>query len=93
MLFGLVLRGRFDEEATFLGALPGRYPSPGRRVSPLGLGVGLGAVGVPLTLIFDGGPLLAAGIVALLAFVPLVAVALLSVIAAHPPDEGGRPDS
>ena len=93
MLFGLVLRGRFDEETTFADALAGRYPSRGRRVSPLGLAVALAAVGVPLTLIFDGGPLLAAGIVALLAFVALGSVALLSVVAAHPPNEGGRPDS
>jgi cytochrome bd ubiquinol oxidase subunit II len=95
MLFGLVLRGRLDEEATFADALPGRHPSPGRgrRVSPLGFAVALGAVGVSLTLIFDGGPLLAAGIVALLAFVALGAVALLSAVAAHPRDEGGRPDS
>ena len=72
MLFGLVLRGRFDEKAMFADALPGRYPSPVRRVSSLGLAVALGAVGVSLTLIFDGGPLLAAGIVALLAFVGLL---------------------
>jgi hypothetical protein len=93
MLFGLVLRGRFDEAANFADTLPGRYPSRGRPVSPLGLAVALGAVGVPLTLIFDGGPLLAAGIVALLAFVALGAVALLSAVAAYPPDEGGGPDS
>jgi hypothetical protein len=93
MLFGLVLRGRFDEEARFADALPGRYPSPRRRVSPLGLAVALGAVGVSLTLVFDGGPLLAVGIVALFAFVALGAVALLSVVAAHQPDEGGRPGS
>jgi cytochrome bd ubiquinol oxidase subunit II len=93
MLFGLVLRGRFDEEGTFADALAGRYPPRRRRVSPLGFAVALGAVGVPLTLIFDGGPLLAAGIVALLAFVALGAIALLGVVAAHPPDEGGCPDS
>ena len=86
MLFGLVLRGRFDDQAAFADAIA-RKPSLAPATLPLGLAVALGAVGLSLTLVFDGGPLLAAGVVALLAFVALGTVALLSVAGRDPRDE------
>jgi cytochrome d ubiquinol oxidase subunit II len=78
MLFGLVLRGRFDKDAASAES-PGRqHQPPVRRVSLLSLAVILGAVGLPLVIIFDGGPLLAAGVLALLTFVALATVAIVS---------------
>jgi hypothetical protein len=54
------------------------------------LAVPLGAVGLPLVLAFDGGPLLAAGVVSLLAFVAVASLAILS----SPPSLGApRHDS
>jgi cytochrome d ubiquinol oxidase subunit II len=91
MLFGLVLRGRFDDEAASAGAIPGKHPSPARAALPLGLSVALGAVGLSLTLVFDEGPLLAAGVVALLAFVVVGAVTLVSVAAANDPHDEEHP--
>jgi cytochrome bd ubiquinol oxidase subunit II len=85
VLFGLVLRGRFDTDA---GAADDGRPRPGprpRRVSPLRVAVGAGAVGLPLTLVFDSGPLLAVGVVTLLAFVALASVALASAATATDP--------
>jgi cytochrome d ubiquinol oxidase subunit II len=78
ILFGLVLRGRFDEEAASAAEAPRRLASAPRRVSPLALAFALAAVGLPLVLIFDGGLLLAVGIVSLLAFVALASLALVS---------------
>ena len=46
-----------------------------------------GAVGLPLTLVFDGGPFLAFGVLGLLAFVALGSVALGAAAA---DGEGGR---
>ena len=75
-LFGLVLRGRFDAEAA-ADREPRSQPGPQHhRVSTGRLALAAGAVGLPLTLAFDGGPLLALGVVALLAFVALAAVGL-----------------
>jgi cytochrome d ubiquinol oxidase subunit II len=76
-LFGLVLRGRFDTEAAGGGDVA---PPPRARRSPvsaLQLALGAGAVGLPLTLVFDGGPLLVVGVVALLASVALGSVGLV----------------
>jgi cytochrome bd ubiquinol oxidase subunit II len=85
VLFGLVLRGRFDTDAGAADdgrSRPGRRP---RRVSPLRVAFGAGAVGLPLTLVFDSGPLLAVGVVTLLAFVALASVALASAATAADP--------
>jgi cytochrome bd-type quinol oxidase subunit 2 len=76
LLFGLVLRGRFDREAAGPDAeksgLPvAACPRPLLWTTLLTL-----AVGVPLTLIADGGPVLAVGVVALLAFVALGSIAV-----------------
>jgi cytochrome bd ubiquinol oxidase subunit II len=84
-LFGLVLRGRFDAEAGPSGDIPFRLGPQSRHVSALQIAVGAGAVGLPLTLIFDGGPLLAIGIVALLAFVAFGSIALARAAAATDP--------
>jgi cytochrome bd ubiquinol oxidase subunit II len=80
ILFGFVLRGRFDEETASGGATPQQHPSRGRRVSLLGLAAALGAIGLPLALIFDGGPFLAIAIVALLSSVALASVAIVSAL-------------
>jgi cytochrome bd ubiquinol oxidase subunit II len=76
LLFGLVLRGRFDQAAA--GAAPGaKLAHSPRRLSLMAAAAALaGAVGVLLTLVFDGGPFLALGILGLLAFVALASVAL-----------------
>ena len=83
MLFGLVLRGRFDKDVTSADVAPLRHPSPARRISLFGLALALGAVGLPLVLIFDGGALLAIGIVSLLAFVALASLAIVSALASR----------
>jgi len=80
ILFGLVLRGRFDREAAAAEEMPQRGPRPARRVSLLGLAVALGGAGLALVLIFDGGFPLAIGIVALLAFVALASVPIVSAL-------------
>jgi cytochrome bd ubiquinol oxidase subunit II len=80
LLFGLVLRGRFDREVASAERLPQEEPLPTHRVSLLGLAVAFGAAGLALVLVFDGGALLAAGIVALLAFVALASIAIVSAL-------------
>jgi cytochrome d ubiquinol oxidase subunit II len=91
VLFRLVLRGRFDTKAA-----AGKYLAPHsrsrlRRVPLVGFAAGAAAVGLPLTLIFDRGPFLAIGILALLTFVALASVALAAAAAANDrPDETRR---
>jgi cytochrome bd ubiquinol oxidase subunit II len=77
LLFGLVLRGRFDEEAGDTDGLASHSQRP-TRMSLLTLAVGAGAVGLMLTLIFDGGAILGLGIVGLFAFVGLASIAIVS---------------
>jgi cytochrome bd ubiquinol oxidase subunit II len=76
LLFGLVLHGRFDEQAgdrsSDRATLAPRRP----RLSLMAMAAVAGAVGLPLTLVFDGGPFLAFGVLALLTFVALASVAL-----------------
>jgi cytochrome d ubiquinol oxidase subunit II len=81
LLFGLVLRGRFDaadaqEEPT---SKQQRRSSGRSRTRALALGAG--ALGLGLTLGFDDGLGLAVGVVALLGFVAFGAVALVGEIA------------
>ena len=78
LLFGLVLRGRFDEDAGDTDALASDSQRRPTRMSLLTLAVGAGAVGLLLTLIFDGGVLLGLGIVGLFAFVGLASIAIVS---------------
>ena len=78
LLFGLVLRGRFDEDAGDTDGLASTSQRRPTRISLLTLAVGAGAVGLLLTLIFDGGALLGFGIVGLFAFVGLASIAIVS---------------
>jgi cytochrome d ubiquinol oxidase subunit II len=82
ILFGLVLRGQFDPGPASAAATPPWRRSATRRVSLLGLAIALGAVGFPLVLIFDGGALLAAGVISLLVFVALASLAIVSALTA-----------
>jgi cytochrome d ubiquinol oxidase subunit II len=86
LLFGLVLHGRFDEQAAARSSdrptLAPRRP----RLSLMTMAVVAGAVGLPLTLVFDRGPFLALGVLGLLTFVALASVALGAAAA----DGGGR---
>jgi cytochrome bd ubiquinol oxidase subunit II len=76
LLFGLVLHGRFDEQAAERSS-DRATPAPRRpRLSLMAMAAVAGAVGLPLTLVFDGGPLLAFGVLGLLTFVALASVAL-----------------
>jgi cytochrome bd ubiquinol oxidase subunit II len=87
VLFGLVLRGRFDREAAASDveerAVAFARPRPLVAVTLLAL-----AVGVPLTLLPAGGPVQAVGVVALLAFVAFGSVALGSAAAAVAAHDG-----
>lgn len=89
LLFGLVLSGRFDNGAEPPVTLEARRLAPVPRLSLFRVAFALGTSGAALAVIFDGGPLLAAGIVGLLAFVGLGAVALITHVAAD--DHPGRP--
>jgi cytochrome bd ubiquinol oxidase subunit II len=77
LLFGLVLRGRFDEDAGNTDGLASNFQRRPTRMSLLTLAVGAGAVGLLLTLIFDGA-LLGLGIVGLFAFVGFASIAIVS---------------
>jgi cytochrome bd ubiquinol oxidase subunit II len=87
VLFRLVLRGRFDTKAA-----AGEHVAPQRarrrRLPLAGFAAGAAAVGLPLTLIFDGGPFLAIGILALLTCIGVASVALAAA-AANGRDETG----
>jgi cytochrome d ubiquinol oxidase subunit II len=76
LLFRLVLHGRFDEQAAARGSDRATLAERRPRLSLLAIAAVAGAFGLPLTLVFDGGPLLAVGVLGLLAFVALGAVAL-----------------
>jgi cytochrome bd ubiquinol oxidase subunit II len=78
ILFGLVLRGRFDKDGTSAEVPLVRHPT--RRAPQIGIAA-LGAVGLPLVLVFDGGALLTIGIVSLLAFVALAWLSIVSAFA------------
>ena len=90
LLFGLVLRGRFDREAAETQA-DTRAPNVALHRRPIAVLAILGlTVGLPSTFLADGGPVQAVGVVALLAFVMFGSAALGSAaaaVAAH--DEDG----
>jgi cytochrome d ubiquinol oxidase subunit II len=82
LLFVLVLRGRFDREAAET-QVDTRVLTVALHRGPIaGLAVLALAVGLPSTLLADGGPVQAVGVVALLAFVTFGSVALGSGAAA-----------
>jgi cytochrome bd ubiquinol oxidase subunit II len=85
LLYGLVLRGRFDHRATEAEATARQRTRQGR-LSLFRLAAGAGAIGLPLTLLFDGGLPLALGVALLLAFVALASLDLGSAISAHVAD-------
>jgi cytochrome d ubiquinol oxidase subunit II len=76
LLFGLVLHGRFDEQAAARSSDRATFAPRRPRLSLMAMAAVAGAVGLPLTLVFDGGPFLAFGVLALLTFVALASVAL-----------------
>jgi cytochrome d ubiquinol oxidase subunit II len=89
LLFGMVIRGRFDERPDELGSLEHAVSAPdqmgGTTVGP-GRGAAIAAavcavVGVPLTLAFDSGAPLALGVVLLLAAVATAAAWLVPKVA------------
>jgi cytochrome d ubiquinol oxidase subunit II len=82
LLFGLVLRGRFDRDATEADVETSGATLAPRRRPTAGLAILALAVGLPLTLVSDGGAVQAVGVVALLAFVTFGWVALGSGAAA-----------
>jgi cytochrome d ubiquinol oxidase subunit II len=91
LLFGLVLRGRFDREGVSPDFETRGISVAVHRRAIGGLAVFALAVGLPLTLVPDGGPAQAVGVVALLAFVAFGSVTLGSAAAAGAErDEDGR---
>ena len=89
LLFGLVLRGRFDRQAGEPDAEPRTRRVPFRRQPLAGLAILALAVGLPATLVPDGGPVQTVGVIGLLAFVALGSAALGSAAAAAEGDEDG----
>lgn len=78
LLFGLVLRGYFDREEPARRAPAQMRRAAARRRMPLSrLAAAVGASGVILSLVADGGPFHALGIALLLAFVALATAAIL----------------
>jgi len=75
LLFGLVLRGRFDEDAPAVEEQPARGAAAGHR-SVATVAIALFVVGATLTFLADGA-LLAIGVIALAAFVVVGAAELL----------------
>jgi cytochrome d ubiquinol oxidase subunit II len=75
LLYGLLLRGRFDPGAPTVHERPGRQAARGPRPLVLAAG-GLLVIGAPLTLLGEG-VLLAIGVLSLASFVGMGALALL----------------
>jgi hypothetical protein len=75
LLFGLVLRGRFDEDTPAVEQRPARRPAAGQR-SVAAVAVALFAVGAMLTFLGEG-VVLAVGVIALVAFIVAGAAELL----------------
>jgi cytochrome bd ubiquinol oxidase subunit II len=82
LLFGLMLRGRFDREAAKTQVDTHALTAVLHRPPLAGLAILAFAVGLPLTLVTDGGPVQGIGVVALLAFVAFGSAALGSAAAA-----------
>jgi cytochrome d ubiquinol oxidase subunit II len=80
VLFGLVLRGRFDASDAEEEPTRKQQPTWGGRSRTWALALTAGAIGLGLTLAFDGGLGLAVGVAALLGFVALGAIALVGEI-------------
>jgi cytochrome d ubiquinol oxidase subunit II len=89
VLFRLVLRGRFDRKAAAGEHLAPQRRSPRRGVPLASFAAGAAVVGLPLTLIFDGGPFLVIGILALLTCIGVASVAIAAAATASGLDETG----
>jgi cytochrome bd ubiquinol oxidase subunit II len=76
LLFGLVLRGRFDREAAEPRVDTGAATVAPRHRPVAALAILALAVGLPATILADGGPVQAVGVAALLAFVTFGSVVL-----------------
>ena len=81
LLFGLVLHGRFDEQTAERGFGRATFAPSRPRLPLTAMAAVAGSVGLPLTLVFDGGPFLAFGVLGLLMFVALASIALGSAAA------------
>jgi len=87
LLFGLVLRGRFDEPAEELPVATGT-PAP-EAWRPAGIAAALcAAIGVPVTFLSDAGPALALGVVLLLAAVAAAIVFVVPQVTLEDTDNG-----
>jgi cytochrome d ubiquinol oxidase subunit II len=82
LLFGLVLRGRFDAPPADAPATPAHAPS---HVRLLPIAVGCLAVGLPLMLLLDAGWAHAVGVAALLGFIATGFVAVAEAATTPPP--------
>jgi cytochrome d ubiquinol oxidase subunit II len=95
LLFGMVVRGRFDERPDRLGSLERveRTPVASRPLTkeagrPAGAAAAVcAALGVPLTFLFDGGVPLALGVVLMLAAIASAAAYVVPMVALRQ-DEG-----
>jgi cytochrome d ubiquinol oxidase subunit II len=89
LLFGMVVRGRFDERPDELGSLDHAGHAPGASSPPaagperpVGVAAAIcAALGVPLILIFDAGAPLALGVVLLLAAIAAAAAFVVPKVA------------
>jgi cytochrome bd ubiquinol oxidase subunit II len=87
LLFGLVLRGRFDEPAEEHPVATGS-PAP-EAWRPAGIAAAVcAAIGVPLTFLSDAGPTLALGVVLLLAAVAAAIVFVVPQLTLDDTDNG-----
>jgi len=83
LLFGLVLRGRFDRQpAAGVAHVAPKRGSRGRAASQGRIAAGVGVAGGGMMLVFDGGPFLAIGVLALLAAVAFGSLALVAAAVA-----------
>jgi cytochrome bd ubiquinol oxidase subunit II len=89
LLYGLVLRGRFDEPAAPEPTVAGSPAPVGARPSGVVAAV-CAVVGVPLMMVSDGGVVLAAGVVALLVAVAAAIVFVVPLVALADPDDSGN---
>lgn len=82
LLFGLVLKGRFDDEPEEITEVD--VPAGGGRKPRAAVVVALGVIGVPLTVFSNGGLLLGLGVIFMLVFT-VAAFLLLADDPASPP--------
>jgi cytochrome d ubiquinol oxidase subunit II len=91
LLYGLVLRGRFDEEVPAAAEHP--PPSPRRALRPpVAVAIALLAIGSPLTFLTEGVTL-AIGVLSLVAFVVTGAIAVLQPEMFGQAEASPRPES